>query len=158
VGIIIVIYHMSKPHANKPFPHSLLEWSKLKVRHILCFWCLCNEFESDEEGWITISRKEFNTKINNCIPIPTHNPTLILETLQELGYVYLERFHNNKLNRCSTTDYRIKVAPDSWEPREVVNITYLRGNENSESRRAFYKARYAKQKAEKLAAKLAAEI
>jgi len=154
----MVIYRMSKPHANKPFPLSLLEWSKLKVRHVFCFWCLCNEFESDEEGWITISRKEFNIRINNCIPITTHNPTLILETLQELGYVHLERFHNNKQNRFSTSDYRIKVAPDSWEPRNVVNVSYLRNNENSEARRAFYKERYAKQKAEKIAAKLAAGV
>jgi hypothetical protein len=118
---------------------------------------LCNDFECDEDGWIVISRKEFNTRINQALPVPTHNPTLILETLQELDYVYLERFHNDKQNRGATSDYRIKVAPDAWEPREVVNITYLRNNEYSEERRAFYKERYAKQKAAKLAAKLAAE-
>lgn len=148
---------MCKPHANKPFPLSLLEWTKLKSRHIFCFWSLCNDFECDEDGWIVISRKEFNTRINQALPLPTHNPTLILETLQELDYVYLERFHNDKQNRGATSDYRIKVAPDAWEPREVVNITYLRNNEHSEARRAFYKERYAKQKAAKLAAKLAGE-
>jgi len=71
--------------------------------------------------------------------------------------VYLERYHNDKQNRGSTSDYRIKVAPDAWEPREVVNVTYLRNNEYTEERRAFYRERYLKQKAAKLALKLEIE-
>ena len=148
---------MFKPHANKPFPLSLLEWNKIKARHVFCFWALCNNFECDADGWIVISRKQFNKTINEVLPVETHNPTLILEMLQELGYVYLERAFNDKLNRNSTTDYRIKVAPDAWEPREVVNVTYLRNNEYSEERRAFYRERYLKQKAAKLALKLEQE-
>lgn len=149
----MIIYHMSKPHQNKPFPLSLLEWTKLKARHVFCFWCLCNEFESDEDGWIEVSRKEFNDQMNRCIPIKTHNQTLILEMLNELGYIQLERYNLDKLNRKSTTAYRIRVAPDAWEPRVVVNTTYLRNNEQSAERRAFYKARYARQKAAKEAEK-----
>lgn len=145
---------MSKPHANKPFPLSLLEWTKLKARHIFCFWCLCNEFESDADGWIDISRIEFNRRIDGCLPMKTHNPTIILETLQELEYIQLERIKLDSQNRFSTTRYRIKVRPDSWEPRVVINKTYLQNNDKAKDRREFYRNRYAERKAAALAAKL----
>jgi len=145
---------MSKPHANKPFPLSLLEWTKLKARHIFCFWCLCNDFEADEDGWIDISRIEFNRRIDGCLPMKTHNPTIILETLQELEYIQLERIKLDSQNRFSTTRYRIKVRPDSWEPRVVINKTYLQNNDKAKDRRDFYRNRYAERKAAALAAKL----
>lgn len=144
---------MARPYENKPFPASMYEWTKIRVRHFFCFWCLCNEFDANTEGWIEIKRLEFNKKINSCLPIQTHNPTLILETLQELEYIELQRFHRDPYNRNTTTDFRIRIRPDSWDPRVVVNKTYLQNNEKAADRRAFYRNRYAERKAKALALK-----
>ena len=144
---------MSRPYKNRPFPITLFEWDKTRARHFFCFWFLCNEFDSDEEGWIRVSRKEFNKIANLHIPVPVHNPTLILESLQEMDYIeFIRSKRETGWRDCTTDYYAIRISPNAWDVNHhVMNKRYLQNPDKVEDLKAFYKARYAKQKAKRLA-------
>jgi hypothetical protein len=126
-----------KPHANKPFPLAIFENSRIKPRHVFTFWALCNDIDSDSEGWISIDRKGFSQFIKKHVPVSTSNPIIMLELMHDLGFIELERFKTDPQNRNTTTKMLIRVNPGAWA------LVHTRKTESqTEAMRAFYKERY----------------
>jgi len=136
---------MSRPYANRPFPLSLYEQPKAAARHFLCFWCLCNEFDPDADGWIATDRHEFLTRLAKCMPIEARNPTLILETLHHMGYVELERLHLDASNIATTSHYRVRVRPDAWDDTDSSRAVGA-VKRNVKDRKLYYRNRYLERK------------
>jgi hypothetical protein len=135
---------MSKPYQNKPFPAAFYEKISMKARHFLCFWCLCNEFEVDLEGWISCTKQDFFRVISGCMPTKTHNPTSILETMCELGIIEFERYNLDKDNRFSTTSYRIRVSEGIWTGS--LKSTTSPNVQREKNRKDYYRNRYLERK------------
>jgi len=136
---------MSRPYANRPFPLSFYEQPKAAARHFLCFWCLCNEFDPDPDGWIATDRHEFLKRLVKCMPIQAHNPTLILETLHHMGYVELERLHLDTSNLATTSHYRVRVRPDAWDDTDSARAVGA-VKRNVKDRKDYYRNRYLERK------------
>jgi hypothetical protein len=104
-----------------------------------------------------MSRLHFNKVANALIPVPVHNPTLILETLHEMGYIEFVRSKRETGWRDHITDfYSIRISSNAWDlDFPVVNKSYAQNADKTEDLKAFYKARYAKKKATEEARRLA---
>jgi hypothetical protein len=128
---------MFKPHANKPFPLALFENSRIKPSHIFTWWALCNSLESDRTGWITISRPDLQDLINREVPGRNTNPVILLEVLQDLGFIELKRFRKDPYARNTTTEMQIRICTGAWK------LTLTRKTQSqTPERRAYYKERY----------------
>jgi len=136
---------MAKPHAKKPFPAAFYRLVPMKARHYLCFWCLCNEFETDDDGWINCTKQDFFQAIAACMPTKTHNPTSILETMHELGLIEFQRFNLDKDNRFSTTAYRIRVPETTWNEIPVTPPPPIIEH-GIRDRKTYYRNRYQERK------------
>lgn len=135
-----------KPHSKKPFPGELVVMNKCKPRHLFAFWVLCNNFDSDEDGWIHVTRREWNRVASLNIPVEVHNPTLILESLHTWGFIHFESERRDPLHRNGASHYRIRIADTAWDIRPEVETEPL-PEELLARKRQFYRDRYERRKA-----------
>jgi hypothetical protein len=108
-------------HAGKPFPLSMYEFYDLKCRHFLIFWELCNnpDFINDDEGWVWVNVKQFETRILEAGYCPYKNgPAIVagLKVLERRGYLIWETIRKTG---TVTRELRVKIAEDAWEPKVV---------------------------------------
>ena len=140
---------MSRPYKNKPFPGELLWHRGVRPRHVFAFWILCNNFDQDEAGWIWTTRKEWTRVAGALIPVPIHNPTLILESLNEWGFIEFDPQKLDPEHRMGASHYRIRVCESAWdvkpEPEPVA-----KPDDWLAIQRKFYRDRYAQRKAKLL--------
>jgi len=80
------------------------------------------------------------------MPTKTHNPTLVLETLHELGFIEFQRFNLDKEHRFSTTTYRIRVMEETWLDQPVVENPTPVVSVGVRDRKTYYRNRYQERK------------
>ena len=109
------------PHAGKPFPLSMYEYYDLKCRHFLIFWELCNnpDLVIDDEGWVYVNVKKFETRVVQSGYCPYKNgPAIVagLKVLQSREYLVWKTIRKRG---TVTLELRVKISEDAWEPKII---------------------------------------
>lgn len=124
-------------HQGKPFPASFYD-RPYKHKHYYLWWCVCNELDADEDGWIHISREEMERVFQRTQQMKPNQLTSIFKTLVNGGYLEFESVAGKRW--YSTETYAIRISSDAWEPKQIVKKVYPQRDTRAE-RRARYERR-----------------
>ena len=107
----------------------------------MIWWCICNELDAAEDGWIRIARRDLERTFVRTQKMPHAQITAIMQTIARDGYLEIHALKGQR--EFSTEAYEIRVCESAWEPQVVTKKVYPQSTTRKE-RRNYYREKQAR--------------